>query len=246
MWEPVGKADNGKIKKKNKNTKTNDTRNQKETEGFCSANPQPESRLNEAASSMRRRFGPTIGVSLDAAGVRWQAFFFFFFKVGERTCRPLKSHISIYIMASSELQVQISTRALCVKKAPLLWLWGDAGGKGGGGWRRGGRRCLWSLNWHSQTSVVLYLSHPSDSNSYTLRCLYILTLGLQGHNLKRYPVKNVEKYKRKKNRHVRRESKWREGPEHKEEDTVKPFTQGLQITNNGANRTLRPCRFSCK
>lgn len=56
-------------------------------------------------------------------------------------------------------------------------------------------RCLWSLNWHSQTSVVIYLSHPSDSNSYTLRCLYILTLGLQGHNLKRYPVKNVEKYK---------------------------------------------------
>lgn len=54
---------------------------------------------------------------------------------------------------------------------------------------------MWSLNWHSQTSVVLYLSHPSDSNSYTLRCLYILTLGLQGHNLKRYPVKNVEKYK---------------------------------------------------
>lgn len=44
-------------------------------------------------------------------------------------------------------------------------------------------------------SVVIYLSHPSDSNSYTLRCLYILTLGLQGHNLKRYPVKNVEKYK---------------------------------------------------
>lgn len=42
-------------------------------------------------------------------------------------------------------------------------------------------------------SVVIYLSHPSDSNSYTLRCLYILTLGLQGHNLKRYPVKNVEK-----------------------------------------------------
>lgn len=51
----------------------------------------------------------------------------------------------------------------------------------------------WSLNWHSQKSVVIYLSHPSDSNSYTLRCLYILTLGLQGHNLKRYPVKNVEK-----------------------------------------------------
>lgn len=54
---------------------------------------------------------------------------------------------------------------------------------------------LWSLIWHSQKSVVIYLSHPSDSNSYTLRCLYILTLGLQGHNLKRYPVKNVEKYK---------------------------------------------------
>lgn len=49
--------------------------------------------------------------------------------------------------------------------------------------------------WHSQKSVVIYLSHPSDSNSYTLRCLYILTLGLQGHNLKRYPVKNVEKNK---------------------------------------------------
>lgn len=48
---------------------------------------------------------------------------------------------------------------------------------------------------HSQKSVVIYLSHPSDSNSYTLRCLYILTLGLQGHNLKGYPVKNVEKYK---------------------------------------------------
>lgn len=26
----------------------------------------------------------------------------------------------------------------------------------------------------------------------------------------------------------------KEGPEHKEKDTVKPFTQGLQITNNGA------------
>ena len=98
---------------------------------------------------------------------------------------------------------------------------------------RWGRGCLWSLNWHSQTSVVIYLSNPSDSNSYTLRCLYILTLGLQGHNLKRYPVKNAEKYKIKI-LHVRRESKWREGPLHNEQDKVKPFTQGLQITNNGA------------
>lgn len=51
--------------------------------------------------------------------------------------------------------------------------------------RAGGCVGWWSLNWHSQKSVVNYLSHPSDSNSYTLRCLYIITLGLQGHNLKR-------------------------------------------------------------
>lgn len=49
------------------------------------------------------------------------------------------------------------------------------------------------LAFPKRSSVVIYLSHPCDSNSYTLRCLYILTLGLQGHNLKRYPVKNVEK-----------------------------------------------------
>lgn len=98
---------------------------------------------------------------------------------------------------------------------------------------RGRVGCLWSLNRDSQTSVVIYLSHTSDSNSYTLRCLYILTLGLQGHNLKRYPVKNVEKYKIKIDMFGRKANGGK-GLEHEEQDKVKPFTQGLQITNNGA------------
>lgn len=40
---------------------------------------------------------------------------------------------------------------------------------------------------------MVYLCHTCDSNSYPLRCLYILTLGLQGHNLKGYPVENAKK-----------------------------------------------------
>lgn len=110
-----------------------------------------------------------------------------------------------------------------------------------GRWGRVGR-CLWSLNWHSQTSVVLYLSHPSDSNSYTLRCLYILTLGLQGHNLKRYPVKNVEKYKRKidmfggkanegKGQNTRKRTQWNHSPK----DSRSQTTEQKQM--------LRPCRI---
>lgn len=81
--------------------------------------------------------------------------------------------------------------------------------------------------------MVIYLSHPSDSNSYTLRCLYILTLGLQGHNLKRYPVKNVEKIKIKIDMFGGKANGGKR-LEHEEQDKVKPFTQGLQITNNGA------------
>lgn len=46
---------------------------------------------------------------------------------------------------------------------------------------------------------VVYLCHTCDSNSYPLRCLYILTLGLQGHNLKGYPVENAKKGKQTKN-----------------------------------------------
>lgn len=110
-----------------------------------------------------------------------------------------------------------------------------------GGWGRVGR-CLWSLNWHSQTSVVLYLSHPSDSNSYTLRCLYILTLGLQGHNLKRYPVKNVEKYKIKidmfggkanegKGQNTRKRTQWNHSPKDSRSLTTE------------RNQMLRPCRI---
>lgn len=83
--------------------------------------------------------------------------------------------------------------------------------------------------------MVIYLSHPSDSNSYTLRCLYILTLGLQGHNLKRYPVKNVEKYKIKIDMISGKANEGKGLNTRKEkQDKVKPFTQGLQITNNGA------------
>lgn len=110
--------------------------------------------------------------------------------------------------------------------------------------RRWGRvgRCWWSLNWHYQTSVVLYLSHPSDSNSYTLRCLYILTLGLQGHNLKRYPVKNVEKYKIKidmfrgkvnkgKGQNTRKSTQWNHSPKEPRSLTTEQ------------NLMLRPCRI---
>jgi len=45
---------------------------------------------------------------------------------------------------------------------------------------------------------VVYLCHTCDSNSYPLRCLYILTLGLQGHNLKGYPVENAKKETKQK------------------------------------------------
>lgn len=141
---------------------------------------------------------------------------------GGRPCRISISHIYIYILVSSDIHVQISNWALCMKNH----LCSDCGvmpEKRRGRWGERVGRCLGSLNWHSQTSVVIYLSHPSDSNSYTLRCLYILTLGLQGHNLKRYPVKNVEKYKIKidmfegkanegKGQNTRKRTQWNHSP----------------------------------
>lgn len=47
--------------------------------------------------------------------------------------------------------------------------------------------------------MVVYLCHTCDSNCYPLGCLYILTLGLQGHNLKGYPVENAKKGNKPKN-----------------------------------------------
>lgn len=47
--------------------------------------------------------------------------------------------------------------------------------------------------------MMVYLCHTCDSNSYPLGCLYILTLGLQGHNLKGYPVENAKKGNKPKN-----------------------------------------------
>lgn len=229
--------------------KKNNIKNKKKPQRFCFENLQPKSRLNvgllpdlccSTTEHMCCNFLiKSITLGLNSGCIRWQsAGVFLIYVCGEGGMQTLYiTHLCTHVGDPRITGADVDVSPLC-EKQPLLWLWSDAGGKTRkvrreGGWvgREGG--CLWNLNWHSRTSVVIYLSHPSDSNSYTLRCLYILTLGLQGHNLKRYPVKNVEKYKIK-NRHVRRESKWREGPEHKEEDTVKPFTQGLQITNNGA------------
>lgn len=109
-----------------------------------------------------------------------------------------------------------------------------------GRWGRVGR-CLWSLNWHSQTSVVLYLSHPSDSNSYTLRCLYILTLGLQGHNLKRYPVKNVEKYKIKIDMFGGKANEGN-GPNTRKRTHSNRSPKDSRSLTTEQNLTLRPCR----
>lgn len=222
-------------------------RTKKEMESFCSDSLNPDwTSLGHKSLHHHRHhhvFVINLSVSLNAGCARWQPLFFLNSNVRERPCRQLISHSSIYILVSSEIQVQILIWALCMKKhlccdCGVMLEKRRGGGGDGGGWVG---RCLWSLNWHSQTSVVLYLSHPSDSNSYTLRCLYILTLGLQGHNLKRYPVKNVEKYKIKidmfggkanegKGQNTRKRTQWNHSPKDSRSLTTEQ------------NQMLRPCR----
>lgn len=138
--------------------------------------------------------------------------------------------ISMYIQSKSTGENRcVSSLEPSVGNVPLDVIMGCCQRKGGWGNVRGCR--VWTGI--PRKGVVIYLSHPSDSNSYTLRCLYILTLGLQGHNLKRYPVKNVEKYKikidmfgGKANGGKGRNTRKRTG----QSETIHPRTQ---ITNNG-------------
>lgn len=39
-----------------------------------------------------------------------------------------------------------------------------------------------------------HLSHPCDRDGYSLRCLHVLTPGLQSHDLQGYPAAREQKH----------------------------------------------------